>query len=98
SVVPIIAPGLAALLFAALGPYKEVLLLGGLYLLAVPFLARVPAPRPDQAAGAAPAFIGEMAAGLRYVLASRLIRSVMLVAFIALLGIGGLSVLDVVFV
>jgi MFS family permease len=98
SVVPIIAPGLAALLFAALGPHKEVLLLGGIYLLAVPVLARVPAPRPDQAAGARPAFVGEMAAGLRYVLASGLIRAVMLVAFIALLGIGGLSVLDVVFV
>ncbi|HEY8741454.1 MAG TPA: MFS transporter, partial [Chloroflexota bacterium] len=98
SVVPILAPGLAALLYAALGPHKLVLVLGGIYLLSMPFLARVPAPRPDQATTLAPAFLSEMRAGLAYVRRSHLIRSIMIVVFIALLGVGGLSVLDVVFV
>ncbi|MGI8916201.1 MAG: MFS transporter, partial [Chloroflexota bacterium] len=77
---------------------KEVLLLGAIYLAAMPFLARVPAPRPDQTAKVGLTFLSETRAGLAYVRRSRLIRSVMLVAFIALLGVGGLSVLDVVFV
>jgi predicted MFS family arabinose efflux permease len=98
SVVPIIAPGVAALLYQALGPQKEVLLLGLIYLSAMPFLARVPAPRPDQATRAGLTFLREMRAGLAYVRQSRLIRSIMVVVFIALLGVGGLSVLDVVFV
>lgn len=98
SVVPIIAPGVAALLYQALGPHKEVLLLGLIYLASMPFLARVPAPRPDQTANVELTFLNEMRAGLSYVRRSRMIRSIMIVAFIALLGVGGLSVLDVVFV
>lgn len=98
SVVPIIAPGVAALLYGALGPHTLVLVLGGVYLLSMPFLARVPAPRPDQAANVDLTFLTQMRAGLDYVGRSPLIRSIMVVAFIALLGVGGLSVLDVVFV
>jgi predicted MFS family arabinose efflux permease len=97
-VVPIIAPGMAALLYTALGPHKVTLVIGAIYLLAMPFLARVPAPRPDQSAKIGLTFLTEMRAGLAYVRQSRLIRSIMLVVFIALLGVGGLSVLDVVFV
>lgn len=98
SVVPIIAPGVAALLYQALGPQKTVLVIGGIYLLAMPFLARVPAPRPDQTAGAELTFLTELRAGLAYVRRSPLIRSIMIAVFIAMLGVGGLSVLDVVFV
>lgn len=97
-VVPIVAPGVAALLYTALGPHKVTLVLGAVYLLSMPFLARVPAPRPDQSARIGLTFLTEMGAGLAYVRRSRLIRSIMLVVFIALLGVGGLSVLDVVFV
>jgi predicted MFS family arabinose efflux permease len=98
SVVPIIAPGVAALLFQALGPITTVLTIGAIYLLAMPFLARVPAPRPDQAANSGLTFLTEMRAGLAYVRRSPLIRSIMVAVFIAMLGVGGLSVLDVVFV
>lgn len=96
--VPIIAPGAAALLYQALGPHPTVLVLGGVLLLAMPFLARVPAPRPEQPAQAQAAFLTELRAGLAYVGRSPLLRSIVLTAFIALLGLGGLTVLDVVFV
>lgn len=97
SVVPVLAPGIAALLFAAIGPHKLVLLLAAIYVLSMPLLVRVPAPRPERAA--ARASVGqEMLEGLRYVGRSRFLVSIIVFVFIALLGVGGLSVLDVVFV
>ena len=98
SVVPIVAPGAAALLYQWLGPHNTVLVIGAINLLAMPLLLRVPAPRPDQLGKAGLTFMAELVAGLAYVRRSPLIRSIMLMAFIALLGVGGLTVLDVVFV
>lgn len=98
SVVPVIAPGLAAVLYAAIGPRRLALLLGAIYLLAVPMLLRVPAPRPAQAERTGASVGREMLAGLRYVIRSRLLVSLIVVVFVAMLGVGGLSVLDVVFV
>ncbi len=93
-----VGPGAAALLFALFGPQGTVLILGSVYLIAAPILAFVPAPRPADATGAAPSFIGEMLDGLRYVRRSALLVSLIVTGFVALLGFGALSVLDVVFV
>jgi MFS family permease len=96
--VLILAPALAAALYAAVGPRGLFLVLIAIYLLAAPLLAAVPAARAERSAGAEHSVVGEMLAGLRYVRRSRLLLSIMAVAFVALLGAGGLSVLDVVFV
>lgn len=96
--IAVIGPGGAALLFAHAGPHGTVVILGALYLLAAPLLAFVPAPRPAEGAGAGTSVLTEMADGLRYVRRSPLLMSLIGVAFVALLGVGALSVLDVVFV
>lgn len=96
--VMILAPAMAAALYAAIGPHGLFLALIAIYLLAAPLLAAVPAPRAERSAVAERSVWGEMVAGLRYVRRSRLLLSIMVVAFVALLGAGGLSVLDVVFV
>ncbi len=70
----------------------------GVYLLTAPVLAAVPAPRPAESGSARVTVVREMADGLRYVRRSRLLVSLIAVAFVALLGVGALSVLDVVFV
>src|SRR5256885_1379187 len=97
-IVPVLAPALAALLLAGIGPHGLVIIIMALYLIAVPILALVPAPRPTVRAPASPSVTAEMLAGLRYVRHSRLLVSLIAVAFVALLGVGALSVLDVVFV
>ena len=98
SLVLIASPGLASVLYAATGPHGLVLALIGIYLLAVPLLASVPAPRPDKVGDAGTSVLTEMRDGLRYVRRSRLLSSLVVVAFVALLGVGALGVLDVVFV
>ena len=98
SLVLIASPGLASVLYAAIGPHGLVLALIGIYLLAVPLLASVPAPRPDKVGDAGTSVLTEMRDGLRYVRRSRLLSSLVVVAFVALLGVGALGVLDVVFV
>ena len=98
SLVLIASPGLASVLYAAIGPHGLVLALIGIYLLAVPLLASVPAPRPDKVGDAGTSVLTEMRDGLRYVRRSRLLSSLIVVAFVALLGVGALGVLDVVFV
>lgn len=95
--IAVIGPGAAALLFAALGPHGAVLVLSLLYVLAAPLLYCVPAPRPAEAAGGG-SIAGEMLDGLRYLRRSSLLVALTAVAFVAMLGIGALSVLDVVFV
>lgn len=98
SVVPVIAPGLTGLLYAAIGPRALFLVIIAFYLLSMPLLACVPAPRPDRADSGKSSLFAEMAAGLRYVRRSRFLMSLIAFVFVALLGVGGLSVLDVVFV
>ena len=98
SLVLILAPALGSALYAAFGPHGLVLALIVLYLLAAPVLAAVPAPRAEGVHSTEAGVLREMRAGLRYVWRSPLLRSIVAVAFVALLGAGGLSVLDVVFV
>ena len=93
-----VGPATAALLYAAVGPHGVVVILIGVYLLAAPVLAVVPAPRPVDAAAARTTLLTEMRDGLRYVRRSRLLLALIAMAFVALLGVGALSVLDVVFV
>ena len=97
-VIAVVGPAGAALLFALLGPRGTLLSLLGLYLIAAPILALVPAPRPANAGMDRATVVAEMRAGLRYVRDSPLLIALIAVAFVALLGVGALSVLDVVFV
>jgi len=97
-VIAAVGPAGAALLFATIGPRGTVLALIGVYLLTAPVLTAVPAPRPAESGSARVTVVREMADGLRYVRRSRLLVSLIAVAFVALLGVGALSVLDVVFV
>jgi MFS family permease len=96
--VPVLTPGLAAGIYAAAGPRVLVLVLLGLYAVSIPILLLVPAPRPVGTDTERGSVCGEMLAGLRYLLANSLLVRLSLVAFVALLGMGGLSVIDVVFV
>ena len=97
--IAVTAPGVAALLFAAVGPHGAVACLLAVFLLAAPVLAAVPAPRAVAAEGAGGGSVAkEMADGLRYVLRSRLLLSLVAMVSVAALGFGALSVLDVVFV
>jgi MFS family permease len=98
SAVALIAPGGGAFLFALIGPRSTVAALAVIYLLAIPVLALVPAPRPAEAAAAGSTVAREMVDGMGYVRRSPLLLALMGVAFVALLGVGALSVLDVVFV
>lgn len=96
--IGVVGPGAAALLFAGVGPHGTVIALGALYIVAAPILALVPARRPLEAGAAGTSFLDEMRDGLSYVRRSRLLLSLIGVAFVAMLGVGALSVLDVVFV
>jgi MFS family permease len=96
--VGIVGPGLTAGLVALVGPHGTLLVLSGLYFLAVPVLLRVPAPRPAYASLQTPSALREMAAGIRYVYRSPLLAGLLLCAFVFNLGAGALSVIDVVFV
>lgn len=98
SVVPVAAPGLAAGIYALAGPHVMVLAIACFYLVAVPLLALVPAHRAGDEGAQRSSVQAEMLAGLRYLWHSRLLMQLTIVAFFALLGVGGLSVLDVVFV
>ena len=96
--IGVVGPAGAALLYAAIGPHGAVLVMIALYIVTAPILALVPAPRPVTT-GAEQASVGsEMRAGLRYVRNSSLLIALTAVAFVCLLGVGALSVLDVVFV
>lgn len=94
----IVGPAGAALLFGTVGPHATIVALSALYLLAAPVLLAVPAPRPagDEAPEASMAH--ELLEGLDYVRRTPLLRHLILVSFVALLGVGALSVIDVVFV
>lgn len=96
--VAVLAPGLGALLFGQIGAHATVLALAGVLLVAVPVLAAVPAPHARDAEHAAGSVATQMRAGLAYVRRSPLLISLVLVASVAGLGFGALSVLDVVFV
>jgi len=97
-VVGVAGPGGAALLYAAVGPHGTVAVVIALYLVASPILALVPAPRPVDGGARRTTVVDEMRAGLGYVRRSHLLIALTGVAFVALLGVGALSVLDVVFV
>jgi len=98
SLVLVASPALASVLYAAIGPHGLVLVLIAIYVMAVPLFASVPAPRPEGVGNAGTSVLTEMRDGLRYVRGSRLLSSLIVVAFVALLGVGALGVLDVVFV
>lgn len=98
SLVFIIAPAMASLLFAFAGPRGLILVLIAIYALSAPLLAAVPAPRPEVAGAGRSSLLGEMRAGLDYVRRSPTTMAIIAVVFIALLGAGALNVIDVVFV
>ncbi|HZU13418.1 MAG TPA: MFS transporter [Chloroflexota bacterium] len=94
--VAVLGPAIAAFLVTAFAPHGAILALAGLFVLATPILALVPAPR---AVGATSGSVGgQILAGLAYVRRSRLLLSLTALVIVAGLGFGGLSVLDVVFV
>ena len=96
--ITVIAPGAAALLFAGVGPHGTVVAVAALYVLATLVVLFVPAGRPVGRGQEAPSIVREMRAGLRYVRRSSLLVALISMAFVAMLGVGALSVLDVVFV
>ncbi|MGH2410582.1 MAG: MFS transporter, partial [Chloroflexota bacterium] len=96
--ITVIAPGAAALLFAGAGPHGAVVAVATLYVLATLVLLFVPAGCPVGRGQETPSVMREMRAGLRYVRRSSLLVSLIAMAFVAMLGVGALSVLDVVFV
>jgi len=96
--ITVIAPGAAALLFAGVGPHGAVVAVVALYVLATLMVLFVPAGRPVGRGQEAPSIVREMRAGVRYVRRSSLLVALISMAFVAMLGIGALSVLDVVFV
>ncbi|HWE60861.1 MAG TPA: MFS transporter [Chloroflexota bacterium] len=98
SFVLILSPALSSLLFALIGPHGLFLVLIVIYVLAAPLLIAVPAPRPAEARDGATTVLAEMRAGLAYVRRSSVLMAIVAVAFVALLGAGAMSVLDVVFV
>jgi predicted MFS family arabinose efflux permease len=97
SSVGLLAPAAGALLFTRLGAHGAVALLGLLYLCAAPVLATVPAPTPA-GAGAAASLVEEIATGLTYVRRQPQLVALFSTAFVYCLGVGALTVLDVVFI
>jgi len=92
-----IGPAGASALFVVIGPHATIVALSLIYALAVPLLLAVPAPRPPK--GAPRTSIGrELRDGLAYVHRSPLLLALIVVVFVALLGVGALTVIDVVFV
>lgn len=100
--VAVTVPGPAALLLAAAGPQRTFAVLAVLYSVAVPLLLAVPARRASVGAGeengSQPPFHAAVRAGLAAVWESPPVRAIALVTCLTMLGIGALSVLDVVFV
>lgn len=94
----VLTPGPAALLFATAGAQRTLLALGGMYVLAVPLLLRVPAGGRQRHEDRPPSFRVELRAGWDYVRRSPLLRVILVVRCLTMLGIGALSVLDIVFV
>ena len=97
STAGLLAPAGGALLFARLGAHGAVLLLGLLYLCAAPVLATVPVP-PPPGAGAAGSLLEEITIGLTYVRRRTQLVGLFSTAFVYCLGVGALTVLDVVFI
>jgi predicted MFS family arabinose efflux permease len=97
STAGLLAPAGGALLFARLGAHEAVALLGLLYLCAAPVLATVPVP-PPAGAGAAGSLREEIAIGLVYVRRQAQLVGLFSTAFVYCLGVGALTVLDVVFI
>lgn len=98
STVGLLAPAGGALLFARLGAHGAVALLGLLYLCAAPVLASVPVPPPVGAGTTTASLLEEITAGLRYVRRRTQLVSLFSTAFVYCLGVGALTVLDVVFI
>jgi predicted MFS family arabinose efflux permease len=97
STVGLLAPAGGALLFSLLGAHGAVALLGLLYLCAAPVLATVPVPAPV-GAGAAASLAEEIIAGLAYVRRRAQLVGLFSTAFVYCLGVGALTVIDVVFI
>jgi MFS family permease len=97
STVGLLAPAGGALLFAQLGAHWAVALLGLLYLCAAPVLATIPVPAPA-GAGSAASLVEEIGAGLTYVRRQAQLMGLFSTAFVYCLGVGALTVLDVVFI
>ena len=97
STVGIVGPAAGALLFTTIGPHATVLVLCGIYLGAAPILAGIPAPRPAGHATSV-GLVREIGDGVRYLARHRILRFLVLNAFIFCLGAGTLSVLDVLFI
>ena len=93
-----IGPAGAAALFVVIGPHATVVALSLIYALAVPLLLAVPAPRPTTRGAPRTSVPRELRDGLAYVHRSPLLLALIVVVFVALLGVGALSVIDVVFV
>jgi predicted MFS family arabinose efflux permease len=98
STVGLVAPAGGALLFTQVGAHGAVALLGLLYLCAAPVLASVPVPPPAGATTAATSLVSDIAAGLAYVRRRAQLMGLFSTAFVYCLGVGALTVIDVVFV
>lgn len=96
--VAVVAPGVAALMFSAIGPHRAAVVFSALFFLAAPAAALVPAPQANRSEVEGGSVLGEMMDGLQYVRHSSLLTALTGVGFIAFLGIGALTVLDVLFV
>jgi MFS family permease len=97
-IIAVTGPGAAAFIFATVGPHGAVIAFSALFVLAAPVLIFVPAPRAVSSGAVGTTVLREMIDGVRYVRRSSLLTTLVILAFVALLGIGALSVLDVVFV
>jgi predicted MFS family arabinose efflux permease len=98
STVGLLAPAGGALLFARLGAHGAVALLGLLYLCAAPVLATVPVPSPAGTGAGTASLVGEISAGLTYVRRRAQLVGLFSTAFVYCLGVGALTVIDVVFI
>ena len=98
STVGLLAPAGGALLFARLGAHESVALVALLYLCAAPVLATVPVPPPADAGVGAASLVAEITAGLTYVRRQAQLVGLFSTAFVYCLGVGALTVLDIVFI
>lgn len=97
NIVPVVAPALAAGIYGTLGPHALVVSMIALYGVSVPLLLLVPAGRPS-ASDAHASVLTEMMDGVRYLARTPLLVTLTGAAVIAVLGLGGLGVMDVIFV
>ncbi|HVB08866.1 MAG TPA: MFS transporter [Bacillota bacterium] len=97
STAGLLAPAVGALVFARFGAHGGVLLLGLLYLGAAPVLAAVPVP-PPAGAQAPGSLAAEIGAGLAYVRRRAQLVGLFTTAFVYCLGVGALTVIDVIFI